>query len=184
MLAPDSRHGEFQRRQVGEHFLPVLAQLTKFRVGKLPVIVVCALPRRKNVHHFLRPDRHHGPEHHPIDEREDRRVHPDGERQSNDRDDGEPRRFDQLPKREAKILDHTVGLFCEMRKAPALDSAMKWGVLFANDGGRTKTNQGRRFPAASSEQTFSIRRLWACGSLAESIQLIKSRRSIGVRSLH
>ena len=45
-------------------------------------------------------------------------------------------------------------------------------------------HQGRRFPAASIEQAFSIRRLCASGCLAESIQLIKSLRSIGVRSLH
>jgi hypothetical protein len=43
---------------------------------------------------------------------------------------------------------------------------------------------GRRFPAASITQAFSIRRLCASGCLAESIQLIKSLRSIGVRSLH
>jgi hypothetical protein len=45
-------------------------------------------------------------------------------------------------------------------------------------------HQGRRFPAASIEQAFSIRRLCASGCLAESIQPIKSLRSIGVRSLH
>jgi hypothetical protein len=45
-------------------------------------------------------------------------------------------------------------------------------------------HQGRRFPAASITQAFSIRRLCASGCLAESIQLIKSLRSIGVRSLH
>jgi hypothetical protein len=45
-------------------------------------------------------------------------------------------------------------------------------------------HQGRRFPAASTTQAFSIRRLCAAGSLAESIQLIKSLRSIDVRSLH
>src|SRR5207244_4421243 len=45
-------------------------------------------------------------------------------------------------------------------------------------------HQGRRFPAASIEQAFSIRRLCASGCSAESIQLIKSLRSIGVRSLH
>ena len=45
-------------------------------------------------------------------------------------------------------------------------------------------NQGRRFPAASITQAFSIRRLCASGCLAEFIQLIKSLRSIGVRSLH
>jgi hypothetical protein len=45
-------------------------------------------------------------------------------------------------------------------------------------------HQGRRFPAASIEQAFSIRRLCVSGCLAESIQLIKSLRSIGVRSLH
>src|SRR5213080_4487225 len=45
-------------------------------------------------------------------------------------------------------------------------------------------HQGRRFPAASIEQAFSILRLRVSGCLAESIQLIKSLRSIGVRSLH
>jgi hypothetical protein len=45
-------------------------------------------------------------------------------------------------------------------------------------------HQGRRFPAASIEQAFSIRRLCVSGCLAESIQLIKSLRSTGVRSLH
>src|SRR5437016_11566780 len=45
-------------------------------------------------------------------------------------------------------------------------------------------HQGRRLPAASIEQAFSIRRLRVSGCLAESIQLIKSRRAIGVRSLH
>jgi hypothetical protein len=45
-------------------------------------------------------------------------------------------------------------------------------------------HQGRRFPAASITQAFSIRRLCLSGSLAESIQLIKSLRSTGVRSLH
>ena len=45
-------------------------------------------------------------------------------------------------------------------------------------------HQGRRFPAASMSQAFSIRRLCVAGCLAESIQLIKSLRSIGVRSLH
>jgi hypothetical protein len=45
-------------------------------------------------------------------------------------------------------------------------------------------HQGRRFPAASIEQAFSIRCLRVSGCLAESIQLIKSRRAIGVRSLH
>src|SRR5438128_6896628 len=44
--------------------------------------------------------------------------------------------------------------------------------------------QGRRFPAISIEQAFSIRRLRVSGCLAESIQLIKSLRAIGVRSLH
>jgi hypothetical protein len=45
-------------------------------------------------------------------------------------------------------------------------------------------HQGRRFPAASITQAFSIRRLCASGCLAESIQLMKSLRAIGVRSLH
>jgi hypothetical protein len=45
-------------------------------------------------------------------------------------------------------------------------------------------HQGRRFPAASIEQAFSIRRLRVSGCLAESIQLIKSLRAIGVRSFH
>src|SRR6266446_4381915 len=45
-------------------------------------------------------------------------------------------------------------------------------------------HQGRRFPAISIEQAFSIRRLRVSGCLAESIQLIKSLRAIGVRSLH
>src|SRR5205823_4330400 len=42
----------------------------------------------------------------------------------------------------------------------------------------------RRFPAASIEQALSIRRLRVSSCLAESIQLIKSRRAIGVRSFH
>ena len=45
-------------------------------------------------------------------------------------------------------------------------------------------HQGRRFPAASIEQALSIRRLRVSGCLADSIQLIKSRRAISVRSLH
>src|SRR6266404_5558743 len=45
-------------------------------------------------------------------------------------------------------------------------------------------HQGRRFPAASIEQALSILRLRVSGCLAESIQLIKSLRAIGVRSLH
>jgi hypothetical protein len=45
-------------------------------------------------------------------------------------------------------------------------------------------NQERRFPAASIAQAFSIRRLCISGSLTESIQAMKSLRSIGVRSLH
>jgi hypothetical protein len=45
-------------------------------------------------------------------------------------------------------------------------------------------HQGRRFPAVSIAQAFSIRRLCVSGCLAESIQLIKSLRAIGVSSLH
>src|SRR5438128_6290702 len=44
--------------------------------------------------------------------------------------------------------------------------------------------QGRRFPAASIEQAFSIRRFRVSSCLAESIQLMKSLRAIGVRSCH
>jgi hypothetical protein len=47
-----------------------------------------------------------------------------------------------------------------------------------------KKYQGRRFPTASISQAFSIRRLCASDCLAESIQLIKSLRSIGVSPLH
>ena len=45
-------------------------------------------------------------------------------------------------------------------------------------------HQGRRFPAASIEAALSILRLRVCGCLADSIQLTKSLRAIGVRSLH
>src|SRR5438067_7061862 len=57
-------------------------------------------------------------------------------------------------------------------------------VLHELRGEKKFLNQGRRFPAASITQVFSIRRLCASGCLAESIQLIKSLRSVGVRSLH
>jgi hypothetical protein len=57
-------------------------------------------------------------------------------------------------------------------------------VLRELRGEKKFLNHGRRFPPASIEQAFSIRRLCASGCLAESIQLIKSLRSIGVRSLH
>ena len=42
----------------------------------------------------------------------------------------------------------------------------------------------RRFPEASMEHAFSIRRLRVSGSLAVIIQSIQSRRAIGVISVH
>src|SRR5205085_1862381 len=44
--------------------------------------------------------------------------------------------------------------------------------------------QGRRLPAASIEPALSIRRRRVSDCLAASIQLIKSLRAIGVKSLH
>src|SRR5947207_15003506 len=44
--------------------------------------------------------------------------------------------------------------------------------------------QGRRFPAASIEQAFLIRRVRVSGCLAEVIQWIQSLRALGVMSDH
>ena len=44
--------------------------------------------------------------------------------------------------------------------------------------------QTRRFPAASIEQAFLIRRVRVSGCLAEVIQWIQSRRAMGVMSDH
>ena len=57
------------------------------------------------------------------------------------------------------------------------------GAGLAGDG-EIEKHQGRRFSAASITQAFSMRWRCASGCLAESIQLIKSLRSTGVRSLH
>ena len=111
VLGADARDCEPVRGHVGEDFLGVLAQFPIFVIRKLPVIVVRALPRGENVDHFLRLHRHHGAKDHAIDERENRRVHPDREREGDDRDNGEPRCLNQLPKRKPKILDHRIGPF-------------------------------------------------------------------------
>ncbi len=44
--------------------------------------------------------------------------------------------------------------------------------------------RGLRFPAASLEEMLSVLRLRVSGCFADSIQVIKSLRAIGVRPLH
>ena len=121
---------KFERGQIGKHFLAVLAQLAKFGVGKLAVIVVRALPCCENIHHFLRAQRHHRPKDNAVNESKNGRVNSDGQSKSDQGDEGETRRLDELPERETKILDHAVCLSFEMRKAAGLDS--KCGGNFAS----------------------------------------------------
>ena len=66
----------------------------------------------------------------------------------------------------------------------AMIAAVDFEVMTRRAVVRSHSCHRRRFPAASIEQAFSIRLLCASGSFAESIQLIKSLRSSGVRSLH
>ena len=106
MIVANSSDRELERGKIGKYFLTVLAQLAKFGIRKLPVIVVRALPRRENVHDFLRPYRDHRPKHHAVDESEDRGVHADGERERNDRDESKPGTFEKLTKSKTEILNH------------------------------------------------------------------------------
>src|SRR5260370_17445886 len=69
------------------------------------------------------------------------------------------------------------------RRGPGFPAGAVFGTRWASIS-KIEKHQGRRFPAASIEQAFSIRRLSVSGCLAESIQLIKSLRPIGVKSLH
>ena len=108
MIAPDTRDRELERGKIDKEIARVLAQLAKFVVGKRAIIVVRVLPAIENVHHFVCAHRHHRPQHHAIDQRENGRVNPDGQRQRQYRDGREPRRLDQLPDRKLEILNHRI----------------------------------------------------------------------------
>ena len=70
MIASDAGDGEFECGQIGKNFAVVFAHIAKFIVGKLAIIMVRVLSAVENVHHFVRPDRHHRTQHHTIDQSE------------------------------------------------------------------------------------------------------------------
>jgi hypothetical protein len=109
LVAAETGQSKVQGGDVGKYFA-VLAEDLVLGVGKLPILLG-VLSGRENVDHFRWPEGNHGPQNNAVDEREDGRVYPDGERERQERDDGEPRRLDELPKRKTEILDHKVWPF-------------------------------------------------------------------------
>ena len=95
------RHGPDIRKDV-----VVLAERAKLVVGKRAVIVRRALPRGKDIDYFGRSQRDDRAQDNAVDEGEYRRVDADGDREGKNRDSGEARRLDQLPKSELEVLYH------------------------------------------------------------------------------
>ncbi len=81
MIAPDPRDRELERGNIGENIAAAFPQLAIFVVRELAIIVVRVLAAIENVHHLLWPQRHHRPQHHSIDQRENRRINPDRQSQ-------------------------------------------------------------------------------------------------------